>query len=115
MPSDNFSEYDPNEPTAETIIARAQARIAARRANELAPRNDKPWRWLLPVVVVGVLTAFLFAPGPLPQTVLLAMGGVCGLRPTHSYFAAGVQLPLEARMNGQWPVVRDHASTLNTA
>jgi uncharacterized membrane protein len=28
------------------------------------------------------------------------MGGVCGLRPAHSYFAGGIQLPIESRMVG---------------
>lgn len=36
----------------------------------------------------------------MPEKLLLAMGGICGLRPAHSYFAGGVQLPLEARMVG---------------
>jgi uncharacterized membrane protein len=34
------------------------------------------------------------------EKLLLAMGGVCGLRPAHSYFAGTTQLPLEARMIG---------------
>lgn len=47
-----------------------------------------------------VLLVFLLYPAPLSQKLLAAMGGVCGLRPAHSYFAGSVQLPLEARMTG---------------
>jgi uncharacterized membrane protein len=78
------------------IIARARQEVAARRtagAHQL-------WRWLLPTLVLAVLVTFFVTPVPLPRKVLLAMGGVCGLRPTHSYFAGGVQLPLESRMTG---------------
>ena len=39
-------------------------------------------------------------PQPLPRKLLLLMGGVCSLRPGHSYFAGATQLPLEARMTG---------------
>ncbi|HMQ29069.1 MAG TPA: DUF2085 domain-containing protein [Chloroflexaceae bacterium] len=47
-----------------------------------------------------VLLAILLFPAPLSQKLFWAMGGVCGLRPAHSYFAGSVQLPLEARMTG---------------
>ncbi len=30
------------------------------------------------------------------------MGGICGLRPAHSYFAGGIQLPIESRMVGSY-------------
>jgi uncharacterized membrane protein len=43
---------------------------------------------------------FLAVPTAMPQKLLLAMGGICGLRPSHSYFAGTAQLPLEARMLG---------------
>ncbi|MDP9383381.1 MAG: DUF2085 domain-containing protein [Chloroflexota bacterium] len=39
-------------------------------------------------------------PWSLHEKLLAAMGGVCVLRPSHSYFAGGIQLPLEARMTG---------------
>jgi uncharacterized membrane protein len=82
------------------IIARAQRDVAARRLAAAERRWGGSGRWLLPALVLAVLVAFLAAPGPLLRKLLLAMGGVCGLRPGHSYFAGGVQLPLEARMTG---------------
>jgi len=82
------------------IITRAQRDVAARRLAALEHRWSGPWRWLLPALVLVVLVVFLAAPAPLPRKLLLAMGGVCGLRPAHSYFVGGVQLPLEARMTG---------------
>lgn len=82
------------------IIARAQRELAARQLAAAEHRWGGPWRWLLPSLVLAVLVAFLAAPAPLPRKLLLAMGGVCGLRPAHSYFVGGVQLPLEARMAG---------------
>jgi uncharacterized membrane protein len=82
------------------IIARAQRDVAARRIAAAERRWSGPWRWLLPALVLAVLVVFLAAPAPLARKLLLAMGGVCGLRPAHSYFVGGVQLPLEARMTG---------------
>jgi uncharacterized membrane protein len=82
------------------IIARAQRDVAARRMAAVERRWGGPWRWLLPALVLVALVAFLAVPAPLPRKLLLAMGGVCGLRPAHSYFVGGVQLPLEARMTG---------------
>ena len=82
------------------IIARAQRDVAARRIAAAERRWGSPRRWLLPALVLAVLVVFLAAPAPLPHKLLLAMGGVCGLRPAHSYFVGGVQLPLEARMTG---------------
>ncbi|HSH83502.1 MAG TPA: DUF2085 domain-containing protein, partial [Herpetosiphonaceae bacterium] len=58
------------------------------------------WRWLLPALILAIVLVFVAAPAPLPHNLLVAMGGVCALRPEHSYFAGGVQLPLEARMTG---------------
>ena len=82
------------------IIAQAQREVAARRGAAVEQRWSGPWRWLLPALVLAVLIVFLAAPAPLPRKLLLAMGGVCALRPAHSYFAGGVQLPLESRMIG---------------
>lgn len=58
------------------------------------------WRWQKPALVLGVLIAFIAAPGSLPQKLSQAMYGVCGLRASHSYFAGSLQLPLESRMTG---------------
>jgi uncharacterized membrane protein len=82
------------------IIARAQRDVAERRMAAMERRWGGLWRWLLPALVLVILVGFFAAPAPLPRKLLLAMGGVCGLRPTHSYFVGGVQLPLEARMIG---------------
>ena len=82
------------------IVARAQRDVAERRKAAVERRWGGPWRWLLLFLVLTVLVIFLAAPAPLPRKLLLAMGGVCGLRPAHSYFVGGVQLPLEARMIG---------------
>ncbi len=82
------------------IVARARQEVAARQRETSERRWSNPWRWLLPALVLAVLIAFIAAPAPLPRKLLLAMGGVCGLRPAHSYFVGGVQLPLEARMTG---------------
>ena len=82
------------------IIARAQQEVAARRMAALERQWDAPWRWLLPALALSVILAFLAAPGALPRKLLLAMGGVCALRPAHSYYAGSLQLPMESRMVG---------------
>ncbi len=82
------------------IIASAQRDVEARRKAAVDRRWGGPWRWLLLFLVLAVLVGFFAVPAPLPRKLLLAMGGVCGLRPAHSYFVGGVQLPLEARMTG---------------
>ncbi len=84
----------------EQIIALAQGEVAARRARHTREGWAGPWSTLPPLLVLVVLSVFVAAPGPLPQKLLRAMGGVCSLRPSHSYFAGGVQLPLESRMMG---------------
>lgn len=84
----------------EQIIARAQQEVAARQIAAAQQRWGGPRQRLLPALVFAVLLVFIAAPWPLPRKLLLAMGGVCALRPAHSYFADGVQLPLEARMTG---------------
>ena len=85
---------------ADQILARARGEVASRRAAGVDRRWGGRWAWLLPALVLAVLVAFLAAPQPLPRKLLLAMGGVCGLRPAHSYFAGGIQLPIESRMVG---------------
>ena len=82
---------------ADQIIARAQGEVASRRAAGRERRWGGRWPWLLSTLVLAVLVAFLAAPQPLPRKLLLAMGGVCGLRPAHSYFAGGIQLTIESR------------------
>lgn len=86
--------------SVDEIIAQARQQVATRRTAELEQRWGGPWRWILPGLVLAVLAGFLAAPLPLPRKLLLAMGGVCGLRPAHSFFAGAVQLPIEARMIG---------------
>ena len=82
------------------IVARAQQEVAERQARSTTQRWNGLWRGLLPALILALLILFLVAPGSLPDKLLLAMGGVCGLRPAHSYFVGGMQLPLEARMTG---------------
>lgn len=89
-----------HDPSVDAIIARARGEVVARREADARQAWSGPWQKILPGVVVVVFAAFLLAPGELPAKLLVAMGGVCGLRPTHSYFAGGVQLPMEARMVG---------------
>lgn len=89
-----------HDSSVDAIIARARGEVAARRAADAQRAWSGPWRNILPGAVVTVFAAFLLAPGALSTKLLIAMGGVCGLRPTHSYFAGGVQLPMEARMVG---------------
>ncbi len=88
------------EQTAEEILRRARQEIAARQAANIERSWSGAWRRLLPGLVSAILLAFLAAPAPLPLKLLLAMGGVCALRPTHSFFAGDVQLPIESRMIG---------------
>jgi uncharacterized membrane protein len=82
----------------EQIIAQAQQQVAARRTTRQYPGG--PWPWLLPLLALAVIVGFVLAPGTLPEKLLWLMGGICGLRPAHSYFAGDVQLPIEARMVG---------------
>jgi hypothetical protein len=49
-------------------------------------------RRALPSGVLVLLAVFVAAPGTVPHKLLWLMGGVCNLRPAHSYFAGGVQL-----------------------
>jgi uncharacterized membrane protein len=82
----------------EQIIAQAHKQVAARRTAHEKPGG--PWNWLLPLLVLLVVIGFMLAPGTLPEKLLWLMGGICGLRPAHSYFAGDLQLPIEARMVG---------------
>ena len=87
----------------EQIVARARQEVAARRSAVTDRRSVAPvgiWRWLPPALLLAALVAFFSMPGPLPHKLFLAMGGVCSLRPSHSYFAGNLQLPLESRMTG---------------
>ena len=63
-------------------------------------RSGGWWRLLLPGLVLAILLVFLVVPLPLLRKLLLAMGGVCGLRPEHLYFAGDIQLPIESQMMG---------------
>ncbi len=81
------------------IIIRAQREVAGRQA-AARQRRHAMWHWLLPALVVIVVVFFFATPGELPSKLLLAISGVCALRPDHSYFAGATQLPLESRMLG---------------
>jgi uncharacterized membrane protein len=84
----------------EQIVATAQRLVAARRAQRSVLSGTGRWATVLCSLILVVLLTFLLYPAPLPEKLLWAMGGVCGLRPAHSYFAGSVQLPLESRMTG---------------
>jgi uncharacterized membrane protein len=60
----------------------------------------KARRWLSMLVPALLLLAFLLLPGPLMGKLRAIGHTVCMLRPDHSYFIAGEQLPLEARTMG---------------
>ncbi|MFQ6016097.1 MAG: DUF2085 domain-containing protein [Anaerolineae bacterium] len=66
-----------------------------------AAKGDPQTRHRVAVVLLTLaFLAFLLAPWSL-MTKLRAIGfGICPQRASHSYFIAGVQLPLEARMVG---------------
>lgn len=82
------------------IIALARQQVTAKRTAAVEQRWRGMWCWLPPVLVVTVLALFVAAPWTLPHKLLLSMGGVCALRPSHSYFAGALQLPLESRTTG---------------
>lgn len=84
------------------IIAQARQQVAER-----STVSQRGWwsghaRWVLPALVLAALVGFALAPGELPAKLSRAMAGVCGLRPSHSYFAGSLQLPLEARLLGMY-------------
>jgi uncharacterized membrane protein len=89
-----------HQPTPEQIITRARHEVAARRAHEAEHGWSGASRWVWPAFTLAAVALYLAAPAPLPRKLLLAMGGVCGLRPAHSYFAGDIQLPIESRMVG---------------
>lgn len=82
------------------IIARARHEVASRQASVEQQGWGGIWTWAPPALTLVVVLAFLAVPTPLPRKLLLMMGGVCSLRPSHSYFAGDLQLPLESRMLG---------------
>ncbi len=89
-----------HQPTPDQNIAPARQEIAARQASETEQAWSGASRWLWPAVALAAVLAFLAAPLPLPRKLLLAMGGVCALRPARSYFAGGVQLRMESPSTG---------------
>ncbi len=60
-------------------------------------RTHKGLWWL---ALAGAALVFLLAPGALVDKLAALTAGVSPHRPAHSYFLAGTQLPLEARMTG---------------
>lgn len=87
---------------SESLVSEEQ--VSARARMEVSERLQRRWGGVwsrLPgALVLAVLAAFLLVPLPLREKLMAAMGGVCVLRPSHSYFAGESQLPLEARMTG---------------
>lgn len=80
------------------IVARARREVASRQAGTHVAQSTGIVYRVAPVLALVVVLTFVALPVPLPRKLLLAMGGVCALRPAHSYFAGDLQLPLESRM-----------------
>ncbi len=85
--------------TAAEIVAQAQRTVTAHRTTSIRRRWER-MQWLPLGVIAATIVAFFAAPGTLPEKLLLAMRGVCALRPSHSFFMGALQLPLEARTTG---------------
>lgn len=90
MQANNSLNYNesPEKPIPETILQPGQNR--AKRG---------------PLIVFGAtalgFVILLFAlPGSLNDKLMLLSTGACAQRPAHSYFMAGMQLPMEGRMVG---------------
>jgi uncharacterized membrane protein len=71
-------------------------------SGEDAPAVSKTRRWLLIGFPLLLLAAFLALPWPLMEKLRAIGHTVCMLRPSHSHFLAGEQLPLEARTMGMY-------------
>lgn len=56
--------------------------------------------YLFPLVAVGLLTAFLYAPWPFEHKARAFMHGLCAQRPSHSLRLGRHTLPFDARMTG---------------
>jgi uncharacterized membrane protein len=84
----------------EQIIELAKRRVGERRVERAQLHWNRKLALVLSALDVLVLIGFLAMPTPLPAKLLLAMSGICALRPSHSYYAGATQLPLEARMLG---------------
>jgi uncharacterized membrane protein len=69
-----------------------------------APKANGPPAWLLAGLGAGyivALLAFAFWPGAsLVDRLMTLDGGICAQNPTHSFFPAGIQLPLCSRNTG---------------
>jgi uncharacterized membrane protein len=56
--------------------------------------------WGVLGLLASLFTLFVLAPWPLLDKLRALCFGICPQRPSHSYFLAGAQLPLEARKMG---------------
>ncbi len=95
MPSGDIS--------AEQVIARAQALIAARSDAASAQRavKERRWRLFFLITLIALVIAILAAPAPtLEKKLILALSGVCSQQ--HNLFVGGIQLPLCARDTGMY-------------
>ena len=66
------------------------------------PAVSKARRWVLIGFPLLLVAAFLALPWPLMEKLRAIGHTVCMLRPSHSHFLAGEQLPLEARTMGMY-------------
>ena len=62
------------------------------------PARGRGWFAVLALLLAG----FILAPWPLLDKLWAIGYGICPQRPSHSYFLAGQQLPVEARLTGMF-------------
>jgi uncharacterized membrane protein len=65
-------------------------------------KSPQATRWLWVGLLLALLVGFLLAPWPLLDKLWTVGYGICPQRVSHSYFLAGQQLPVEARMMGMF-------------
>ena len=66
------------------------------------PVKAQAGRWLGLGFLLALALGFVLAPGPLMDKLWAVGYGICPQRVSHSYFLAGWQLPVEARMMGMF-------------
>lgn len=74
--------------------------IANGSVNLRRPRTKRRPLVVFGATVLGFFVLLFALPGNLNDKLLLLATGACAQRPGHSYFMAGMQLPMEGRMVG---------------
>ncbi len=70
----------------------------SRTGRRRPPKRGHRWAGVL----LALLAGFILAPWPLLDKLWAIGYGICPQRPSHSYFLAGQQLPVEARVTGMF-------------